>query len=319
MSAPVGRLGVSLRRRSMPGPELPPTRRRTVRGDGLDLAVWQGPPTGPPVVFVHGFPDTHAVWDRVVERLAPAFSCVTYDVRGAGESEAPARRDDYRLSRLLSDLIAVLDTVAPSEPVHLVGHDWGSVQGWDAVLRERSDRRLTGRLATYTSISGPALEQMEAFLRAGWRRGPVGVIDVLRQARRSWYAAAFQLPVLPELALRRVSRQLLGRGQREPYAFAPTLERDALNGLNLYRANLLRRRPPIPGGLTTDVPVQVLVPLRDRYLIPEVQREVSRSAVESRQVDLDAGHWVQQTHADEVARSIARFAATHPSPSRLRD
>ena len=297
----------------MSDPNSPPTRRRTVRGAGVDVAVWEGPRTGPTIVFVHGFPDTHAVWDRVVARLAPDFSCVAYDLRGAGESQALARRDGYRLSRLLSDLVAVLDAVSPSDPVHLVGHDWGSVHGWDVAMRERSDRRLTGRLATYTSISGPALEQVEAFARSAFREGPGAITDVLRQAGRSWYAAAFQVPVLPELALRHVSPHLVGRGQREPYAFAPTFERDAVNGLNLYRANLGRRRPPIPGGPTTDVPVQVLVPLRDRYVLPAVQRDVERFAPKARRIDLDAGHWVQQTHADEVARCIAQFATAHPA------
>ena len=44
--------------------------RRTIHGDGLQLAVWEGPRNGPTVLFVHGYPDTHVVWDRVVERLA---------------------------------------------------------------------------------------------------------------------------------------------------------------------------------------------------------------------------------------------------------
>ena len=134
--------------------------RRTIEGDGLPLAVWEGRRNGPTVVLVHGYPDTHVVWNRVVERLAGDFHCVVYDVRGAGESGVPAARAGYLLEHLRADLVAVLDAVAPTEPVHLVGHDWGSIQAWDAVVRASSDPALSGRITSYTTISGPCLEHV---------------------------------------------------------------------------------------------------------------------------------------------------------------
>ena len=287
-------------------------RRRTVRTDGVKLAVWEGPRHGPTLVLLHGYPDSHVVWNRCVDRLKADHHCVVYDVRGAGESEAPPDRTGFRLHHLRSDLIAVLDAVAPSGQVHLVGHDWGSLQGWDAVVRVKSEPRLAGRVATYTSISGPCLDHVHAWMRAAWRGGWQRKREALAQLRHSWYVFAFQVPVLPELALRPINRRLLRTRPRSTYHFAVTLPDDAARGVELYRANMLGRRPPVPGGAYTDVPVQLIVPLRDRYVTPELFRDLRQFVSDLTRVDLDAGHWAPHTHADQVARLISGFVRAHP-------
>lgn len=67
-----------------------PVTRRTVRGAGLDLAVFeQGDPLAPTVLLVHGYPDTHRVWDDVAADLAADHHVVRYDVRGAGSPRCP--------------------------------------------------------------------------------------------------------------------------------------------------------------------------------------------------------------------------------------
>src|SRR5262245_45927210 len=115
-------------------------KQRRVNGAGLSLAVTESgaydDPSAPIIVLVHGFPDTSAVWDLVVERLAGKYHVVTYDVRGAGDSDTPLLAEGYRLPLLVDDLRAVVDAVSPDRPVHLVGHDWGSIQAWEAVLDE---------------------------------------------------------------------------------------------------------------------------------------------------------------------------------------
>ena len=285
--------------------------RRTIHGDGLQLAVWEGPRNGPTVLFVHGYPDTHVVWDRVVERLAGDFHCVVYDVRGAGESGVPADRAGYRLAHLRADLAAVLAAVASSEQVHLVGHDWGSLQAWDAVVRADGEPALSGRFASYTTISGPCLDHVSAWTSAAWRGGWQRKRGALRQLRHSWYVFAFQVPVLPELVLRRVNRRLLERRQHGTYHFADTLPEDAARGVNLYRANILARRPEVPGGPYTFLPVQLLVPVRDAYVTPEFYRDLHRYVADLSRVDLDAGHWAPHTHAEEVARLVATFVHDH--------
>src|SRR6476619_8639512 len=102
----------------------PPLLR--VRSGELTIAVREHSPAGPgrpTVVLVHGYPDQQDTWDRLVARLPlDAWHVVTYDVRGAGSSDAPRRTADYRTERLVDDLVAVLDAVLPpGGRAHLVG------------------------------------------------------------------------------------------------------------------------------------------------------------------------------------------------------
>ncbi|WP_329263229.1 alpha/beta fold hydrolase [Streptomyces sp. NBC_01478] len=117
---------------------------RRIAGDGVELAAYQwGASTAPAVVLVHGYPDTSAVWRPVAERLADQFHVTAFDVRGAGASHRPRGLRAYRMSRLEADLEAVLDAVSPDRPVHLVGHDWGSIHSWDrADQQDPAWRRL---------------------------------------------------------------------------------------------------------------------------------------------------------------------------------
>ena len=109
-------------------------RQHTVVGDGVELAVHEvGDPTAPPVVLVHGYPDTHLLWTRLARHLSHELRVIAYDTRGQGLSPTRAPDPAFALPRLAADLMAVLDDASPDRPVHVVGHDWGSVQAWEAV------------------------------------------------------------------------------------------------------------------------------------------------------------------------------------------
>ena len=288
---------------------------QTVSSGEVQLAVRTGGSAdGETLVMVHGFPDTQEMWDPLAERLCADHYVITYDVRGAGGSTAPPGRQAYRTSRLVDDLVAVLDSVAPDGPVHLLGHDWGSVQLWDAVTSESTDDRLRGRIASFTSISGPSLDHYGDFLRTAWRTG-VGR-DALRQVAHSWYIAAFLLPYAPEFVFRRFGDRLrtsLARSQHlgdEPH-WGPTFASDGVHGVNLYRANALdrmRRNRPA----STTVPVQVIVPTHDDFLIPALYHRLPRFVENLTMHSIDAGHWVARTHPDEVAERVRVMTQSQP-------
>jgi pimeloyl-ACP methyl ester carboxylesterase len=278
----------------------------TITSSDVQLRVRiEGNPDGPVVVMVHGFPDSQRVWDRVVPLLTADHRVVTYDVRGAGGSSAPASRSGYRMSKLVGDLAAVIEHVRPDGgPVHLVGHDWGSIQSWSAVMRESSDARLTGRIASYTSISGPGLDIYGNFLRDGLARRRFATVG--RQALQSWYVVAFQTPGLPELIARRFGRRLrttMARRQKlDGGHWGDTFADDFRNGLNLYRANGLSFRRG-----TTSVPVQLVVATKDSFLSPAVYADVAEFAPDVRRVDVVAGHWVVQSQPGVIADSVRAF------------
>jgi pimeloyl-ACP methyl ester carboxylesterase len=295
-----------------------PTTTR-IPGDGVQLSVntW-GEPDRPTVVLVHGYPDTHAVWIPVAEALVDrGFHVAAADVRGAGASDVPAGLEAYRLEHLVGDLAAVLHAVSPQAPVHLVGHDWGSIQCWDAL----ADARLDGRIATYTSISGLPLDHASRWLRARARDRSFGTL--LRQGVRSSYVAFFHLPGVARLARR--GHGAVGRSRSRWAATlrrmdsaqiddawpSPTFGEDVGNGMALYRANfrdrLRRSRPARP----TDVPVQLVIPTRDRFVPAWLFDGIESVAPNVRRREVDARHWVVRSQPVEVAAWIAdHIAAT---------
>ena len=88
---------------------------RFVTNGDVKIAIYeQGNPEGPAVVMVHGWPDSHTLWDGVVPLLADRFRVITYDNRGVGPSSSPKRYTEYTMARLAGDFAAVIDAVSPS-------------------------------------------------------------------------------------------------------------------------------------------------------------------------------------------------------------
>ncbi|TWD84084.1 pimeloyl-ACP methyl ester carboxylesterase [Kribbella amoyensis] len=274
--------------------------RRVRSADGTELAVYEAgdvPADKPVLVCVHGYPDNARLWDPVVSRLQEHFRVVTYDVRGAGASDHPRGRSAYRLARLEEDFTAVLDAVAPDRAVHLLAHDWGSIQAWHFVTSER----LRGRIASFVSISGPSLDHAGYFFRA---RRPKR--ELLRQLRHSWYIFYFHLPRVPEHGWRNGwAHRVFDRLERSAGGSAASDDArsigDFVNGLELYRANviprLLRPRPR-----RTDVPVLAVSPDGDAFVTTPLQTDVARWASRLSVQVVRGGHWLPRNDPGLVAR-----------------
>jgi pimeloyl-ACP methyl ester carboxylesterase len=288
-------------------------RPRRVRGAGLDLAATEyGDAARPTVVLVHGFPNTSAIWNPVAGRLSSDFHVVTYDVRGAGASDVPDTRAGYVLTFLVEDLAAVVNATSPDAPVHLVAHDWGSIQGWEAATTDL----LAGRIASFTSISGPPLDHAALWARRHRTRETEDILLLLGQAARSWYIALFHLPFLPRLVrqgapLRRRLSRLTHQSVETPDGPGPapaTMTDDFVQGLELYRANVLPRlRHPVLGH--TDTPVQLIVPTHDRYITPSLLDGLETWSPVVWRREVDAGHWIIRTHPDEIADWVRQVIA----------
>jgi pimeloyl-ACP methyl ester carboxylesterase len=281
---------------------------RRVRGAGLALSVTERGERGrATVVCVHGFPDTGAVWDLVAENLVEDFHVVTYDVRGAGASDVPATKWDYRLPYLVEDLLAVADATSPDAPVHLLGHDWGSIQGWEAVTRHPA----AARFASFTSISGLPLDHAGLWARQHRSLRPATLGPAIRQALRSLYIAYFHVPVVPELMVRPepVQRVWTGALHRLEHAAtdarwpASTFGQDFAHGLGLYRVNV-RGRLRHPQINRTAVPVQILLPARDRYITSALLEGLEAWTAQLWRRTLEGGHWVIRSDPASVAQSV---------------
>lgn len=270
-------------------------RLRTVRTEGAELAVFEyGPrpaPAAPSLLLVHGYPDDHRLYLPLITELADTHHVVAYDTRNAGMSSATESPGNFTLEALVNDLYAVLAFMDVSD-VHLVGHDWGSIQGWAAV----QDPRAAGRIARYTSISGPDLGHFVRWLGSR-ARAPRRWPQLAGQLLRSSYAAGFQVPVLPEVMWRLVLTPLYER------AAGRRVNEDPVRGLALYRQNLFARVGrsfPAP----VNIPANVVVPLKDPFLSAHLTDGLELWVTDLNVLRVDGGHWWPATHPEELAQLL---------------
>ena len=149
--------------------------RIDVNGIGLEVA---DSGEGPPVLLVHGWPDTHDLWRAQVAALnASGFRTVAPDLRGFGASDKPAEVAACGIPQHVGDLLGVLDHLGVDR-AHVVGHDWGGAIA--AVLAALVPDRVAS--ATLLSVGHPA-----AFAAAG-----------LPQREKSWYMLLFQFTGVAE-------------------------------------------------------------------------------------------------------------------------
>lgn len=283
--------------------------RRTVSRDGFDLAVFeQGNPDGETIVLVHGWPDTHHLWDGVVPLLTDRYRVVTYDTRGHGESSVPTAITGFRLAEMSKDLFSVLDAVSPDAPAHVLAHDWGSVQVWEAVCEPEAQERI----ASFTSVSGPNLDHLGKWVRA--RFSQRRYLQPLSQLLSSSYTGFFMTPVLPRLFFSVVGRPGLWRKflrvlegtPGDQIHLAPTFREDSISGLRIYSANIVSHLLH-PRERHTDVPVQLLVNHRDIAVRPAIYDDADQWCTQLTRVDLGSGHWLPFSDPAVIARSTAAF------------
>ncbi|KAL1312977.1 uncharacterized protein LOC107645926 [Arachis ipaensis] len=101
--------------------------RVEVNGINMHVAV-KG--QGPVVLFLHGFPELWYSWRHQILALShKGYRCVAPDLRGFGDTDAPASVDSYNCVHVVSDLVALIQSLQV-EKVFLVAHDWGAIIGW---------------------------------------------------------------------------------------------------------------------------------------------------------------------------------------------
>ncbi|MCX5049462.1 MULTISPECIES: SDR family oxidoreductase [unclassified Streptomyces] len=290
-------------------------RERRVPTGGVELCVAElGDTHQPTVVLVHGYPDSKEVWSEVAVRLAERFHVVLYDVRGHGRSTAPRPlRGGFTLEKLTDDFLAVIDAVSPGRPVHVVGHDWGSVQSWEFVTVKRTE----GRIASFTSMSGPSLDHFGHWINGRLRRPtPRRIGQLLGQGAKSWYVYLLHTPALPELAWRGPLGKrwpaILERFEKVPGGGYPTssLPQDAAHGAWLYRDNVRARLRRPRTDAYAHAPVQLITPLGDAFLSERLYDELEQWVPQLTRRTLPAKHWVPRTRPDQLAAWITEFVTT---------
>jgi pimeloyl-ACP methyl ester carboxylesterase len=249
---------------------------------------------GPPVVLLHGFPDSGRLWRHQVPALAEAgFQVIVPDLRGYGRSDQPAEVDSYSLPFLAGDVLAVLADLG-IEKAHLVGHDWGAALAWGiAALAPGSVDHLA-----VLSVGHPST----------FRRTPL-------QREKSWYMLLFQFPGIAERWLTEDNWANFRNWGRHPDADQVIADLESTGsltpGLNWYRSN-------VPPESWVDPPLQ-LPPVQaptmgiwssGDFALTETQMTDSAENVAGswRYERIDGpGHWIQLEAPDEVTALLLDF------------
>jgi pimeloyl-ACP methyl ester carboxylesterase len=275
----------------------------TFRNGAIELhAVAAGPPDGPVVVLLHGFPEFWYSWHQQIEPLASAgFRVVVPDQRGYNKSTKPRGVASYALSQLTSDVLAVADQLG-QDHIFLAGHDWGAAVAWSvALLHPR-------RIAKLAILNVPHPSVMRRYLNTN-----------RRQLRRSWYMFFFQLPWLPEAAFSAFNFRLGVRSlihSSRPNTFSPEdLARyrvawsrpGALTAtINWYRA-AFRYRSKFPDS-TVRVPTRILWGERDAFLLSEMAHDSLRYCDSAELYTFaNASHWLQHEEPARVSEILIDF------------
>lgn len=271
----------------------------TVTVDGVET-FYRDEGEGPPVLLLHGVPDTGDLWRRIAPRLrAAGYRTIVPDLRGFGRSSRPAAVVRYRLSAVLDDVIGVLRH-AGARRAHVVGHDWG------------------GQLAWLTAAVAPRLVDHLVVMGAPHPAELWGA--PVAQRERGWYVLLAQFEEAEELLSRdgfALLRALL-RGQGDIDAYVRDLAQPgALTAcLNWYRANYtpaFELAPP-PRLPPVGAPTLAVSSPGDHFFLEEVVRSSGRHVQgpwEHRSV-AGASHWMPLDAPDEVAELLCAFLSAHP-------
>lgn len=260
------------------------------------------------IVLIHGYPDSAEVWNGLASILSHDFHVVTYDMRGTGESSVPSAKSQYTFNYLIDDLSQVIDSVSLNKPVHLLGHDWGALQGWEAVL----DDRLQSKVKSYTALA-PSLDSVGMWFRDRFTSlHPLQHIKGIKQMLSSSYMAFFNVPVIPEMIWKtHLAEQwagIISSIEKKKITTPPSHQlKNGINGLELYRQNLLK--PLIfPRKRYTSVPIHLLMMTNDPFVplgLFENQKQWIQAPIKISEIA--ASHWGILSCPEQIVPAIKNY------------
>ncbi|HZT67570.1 MAG TPA: alpha/beta hydrolase [Acidimicrobiales bacterium] len=312
-------------------------RHRQVAVNGISMHVAELG-SGPPVIMCHGFPHLWYSWRHQLPAVAAAgWRAVAPDMRGYGATDRPDAVADYRVDRVVADVVGLLDELGEERAV-FAGFDFGAELVWSVALRAPE------RVRAAIVINNPFLG-----------RSPVRPSDYFARLAQKHFVHVhyFMEPGVADAELASQPRQFLTRvfwalsGQCDyfetwkappgvgyldalpeapplPWSWMTEAEMDAYveqftrtgftGGLNWYRALDLNWEASAPfGEAKVEVPVFFLAGERDCDLAgfsgPDPLGRMSSLLTDLRETVMvpEAGHLVVMERPVEVNAAIGRF------------
>jgi len=154
---------------------------------------------GDPIYMVHGIGSRRIIWNALIKELKHQFTCVSFDLRGHGESPVPPV--PYSLDELVGDLERLRDHLG-HESIHIVGHSLGGQVG-PAYARTFPERVLT--LTLLSTVAGRTPEDSAKVKKVVSTIRKNGVESVLDNLIKRWYTDDF-ISRYPEAVEKRIQQ-----------------------------------------------------------------------------------------------------------------
>jgi pimeloyl-ACP methyl ester carboxylesterase len=177
-----------------------------------------GPPKGPLMIFVHGWPELGLVWRAQLAYFARrGWRCIAPDMRGYGDSSIPESTDAYAVRELTADMVELHDALGGA-PAVWVGHDWGSPVVWSLAAHHPTRCRAVASLCVPYNPGGFAMQNLLPLVDRDLYPAdafPYGQWDYIRFYQESFERAKhdFEADVVATLAMmyRRASASAVGK------------------------------------------------------------------------------------------------------------
>jgi 4,5:9,10-diseco-3-hydroxy-5,9,17-trioxoandrosta-1(10),2-diene-4-oate hydrolase len=251
--------------------------------------------SGSPVLLVHGLAGSHHDWDGLGPDLGAAgFETIALDLPGHGESGKPQRRDLYHIENVFDSFAGWIHSLKFTEPLTIIGHSLGGYLTLEYALRYPRNVRAMVLIAPFYTQ-----EQLSTFLRFGMREEAINALAY--NAVPGWLYRL--LVALSSFTL--IEGQGLGHGLtkevreqtvRDYQRVAPAAFQLPLTARNLE-----------PELDQINAPALVIYGARDRTLKPRYFPVLGERLPHVREIRLNAGHVLHQSHATALAPQVLEF------------
>ncbi|NVO55752.1 alpha/beta hydrolase [Rhodobacteraceae bacterium B1Z28] len=287
-----------------------------LNGQPFYVRTW-GNAGNPPLLMLHGFPEFGDAWRDLAPYLADHFHCIAPDQRGYGQSWAPEGAQNYTLSKLVSDMAALIEHT--HAPCTVLGHDWGASVAYGLAMF-RPD--LIDRLIIANGVHPAPFQR--AMASGGAQSKASQYINQLRAPDAAQHLSANNFAKLEQFFRHGMGVDWLSDAAMEDYRTEWARPRRLNAMLNWYRASPLVVADPgtprndlpelSPDRLRVNCPHLLLWGPNDMALLPESTAGLEDFAPNLTRITIpDTDHWLHHQNPHAIARAILDWTQQNPT------